>query len=77
MPFARFAPYLFVILWATGFIGAKYGLPHAGPLTFLLVRYLLVIGLMTFIALVTRAPWPRDVRQWFHIGVAGLLIHAV
>jgi drug/metabolite transporter (DMT)-like permease len=77
MSFARLAPYLFVILWATGFIGAKYGLPHAGPLTFLLIRYLLVIALMTGIALVTRAPWPRDARQWFHIGVAGLLIHAV
>lgn len=76
-PFARLAPYLFVVLWATGFIGAKYGLPHAGPLTFLLVRYLLVIALMTVIALATRAPWPRDARQWLHIGVAGLLIHAV
>ena len=35
----RFAPLLFVLLWSTGFIGAKYGLPHAEPLSFLLVRY--------------------------------------
>ena len=73
----RFAPLLFVVLWSTGFIGAKYGLPHAEPLSFLLVRYLLVLSLMTLIALATRAPWPRDGRQWFHIGVAGLLVHAV
>lgn len=73
----RFAPLLFVVLWSTGFIGAKYGLPHAEPLSFLLVRYLLVVSLMTLIALATRAPWPKDGRQWFHIGVAGLLVHAI
>ena len=73
----RFAPLLFVLLWSTGFIGAKYGLPHAEPLSFLLVRYLLVLSLMTLIALATRAPWPRDARQWLHIGVAGLLVHGI
>jgi drug/metabolite transporter (DMT)-like permease len=73
----RAAPQLFVVLWSTGFIGAKYGLPHAEPLSFLLVRYLLVVSLMTLVALATRAPWPKDGRQWFHIGVAGLLVHAI
>lgn len=73
----RFAPLLFVVLWSTGFIGAKYGLPHAEPLSFLLVRYLFVVSLMTLLALAMRAPWPRDAHQWFHIGVAGLLVHAV
>jgi drug/metabolite transporter (DMT)-like permease len=72
----KFAPFLFVFLWSTGFIGAKYGLPHADALSFLLVRYFLVIGLMTVLALVTRAPWPRDPRRWFHIGVSGVLVHA-
>ncbi len=43
---ARFYPALFVFLWSTGFIGAKYGLPYAQPLSFLLLRYLLVIVLM-------------------------------
>ncbi|WP_294987865.1 DMT family transporter [Sulfuritalea sp.] len=76
-PVLRFAPLLFVILWSTGFIGAKYGLPHAEPLSFLLVRYLLVVSLMTVIALAMRAPWPKDGRQWFHIGVSGLLVHAI
>jgi drug/metabolite transporter (DMT)-like permease len=70
-------PLLFVVLWATGFIGAKLGLPHAEPLTFLFIRYLIVIGLMTMLALAMRAPWPRDARHWFHIGVAGLLVHAL
>ncbi|MGE5491041.1 MAG: DMT family transporter [Actinomycetota bacterium] len=73
----RFYPFLFVFLWSTGFIGAKFGLPHAEPLSFLLVRYGFVIALMTAIALASRAPWPREPRQWLHIGVSGILVHAV
>ena len=74
---SRAAPFLFVLLWSTGFIGAKLGLPHAAPLAFLFVRYLLVISLMASLALLWRAPWPRDGRLWFHIGVSGLLVHAL
>lgn len=74
---AKVAPLLFVFLWSTGFLGAKLGLPHAGPLAFLLVRYLLVITLMASVAIMLRAPWPRDGRQWFHIGISGLLVHAL
>ena len=73
----RLYPLLFVFLWSTGFIGAKYGLPHAQPLSFLLTRYLLVIGLMLAIALLTRAPWPAQKRDWLHIGVSGVLVHAI
>ncbi|MBK6908272.1 MAG: DMT family transporter [Rhodocyclaceae bacterium] len=74
---SRLAPFLFVLLWSTGFIGAKLGLPHAAPLTFLLVRYIAVIALMVLIALAMRAPWPREPRQWLHIGVAGFLVHGL
>jgi drug/metabolite transporter (DMT)-like permease len=74
---APFVPLLFVVLWSTGFIGAKYGLPHAEPLTFLLVRYCSVIVLMTGVALATNAPWPKNKREWFHIGVSGILVHAI
>lgn len=73
---ARAAPLLFVLLWSTGFLGAKLGLPHAAPLAFLLVRYLAVLLLMTAIAIFSRASWPLDGRQWFHIGISGLLLHA-
>ena len=73
----RFYPFLFVFLWSTGFIGAKYGLPYAEPLSFLLTRYGFVISLMTVIAFATRAPWPKVPMQWVHIGVSGLLVHAV
>ena len=70
-------PLLFVLLWSTGFLGARLGLPHAPPLTFLALRYVAVLVLMTAIALATRAPWPRGVRAWAHIGLSGLLLHAV
>jgi drug/metabolite transporter (DMT)-like permease len=73
----RLFPLLFVVLWSTGFIGARLGLPHSEPLTFLLWRYLAVIVCMLAVALATRAPWPQSAHAWFHIGVAGLLIHGV
>ena len=72
---AASAPLLFVLLWSTGFIGAKFGLPYAEPLTFLSTRYVLVIALMVLIALATRARWPSDWRQAAHIGVTGILVH--
>jgi drug/metabolite transporter (DMT)-like permease len=74
---ARLYPFLFVFLWSTGFIGAKFGLPYAEPLSFLLTRYGLVIALMTAIAFATRAPWPDTPVQWLHIGISGVLVHAV
>ncbi|WP_206198595.1 DMT family transporter [Zoogloea dura] len=73
----RLYPLLFVLLWSTGFIGAKYGLPYAEPLSFLCARYVLVIALMGVLALATRAPWPKDPRQWLHIALSGVLVHAI
>ncbi|WP_341646832.1 DMT family transporter [Thauera sp. SDU_THAU2] len=73
----RLTPLLFVLLWSTGFIGAKFGLPYAEPLTFLAARYVLVIALMTALALLMRAPWPSSPSEAFHIGVTGLLVHAL
>lgn len=70
-------PLLFVVLWSTGFIGARLGLPHSEPLTFLFVRYLLVVALLVLVALLSKAPWPARRMDWVHIGVAGLLIHGV
>jgi drug/metabolite transporter (DMT)-like permease len=74
---SKFYPLLFVFLWSTGFIGAKYGLPHAEPLTFLALRYAIVIVLMALLAWATKAPWPQNKTHWFHIGISGLLIHAI
>jgi drug/metabolite transporter (DMT)-like permease len=69
------APVLFVALWSTGFVGARYGLPDAEPFTFLLIRLSIAAALLGLIAAVTRAPWPRSRRAWRHAAVAGLLLH--
>ena len=74
---SRLLPLFFVLLWSTGFIGAKYGLPYAEPLTFLVTRYALVIALMTLVALAMRAPWPANAREAAHIAVTGLLLHGI
>lgn len=71
------APALFVILWSTGFIGGRFGLPYAEPLTFLLWRFGLVTLLLLALTLAMRVPWPGSLTQAAHIAVAGVLINAV
>ncbi|MGY0779267.1 DMT family transporter [Azospirillum argentinense] len=73
----RLMPGVFVLLWSTGFIGAKYGLPYAEPLTFLLVRLGLVAAILGLVALVTGAPWPKSWAEAGRIALAGLLVHGV
>jgi drug/metabolite transporter (DMT)-like permease len=70
-------PALFVVLWSTGFIGARLGLPHAEPFTFLSLRYVLAAGLLVLVSLASRAPWPRRLTEVAHFAVAGLLVHGV
>ncbi len=67
-------PVVFVLLWSTGFIGARLGLPHAEPLTFLALRYFAVLLLMLPFTLIVRAPWPATARNARHIAIAGMLI---
>jgi drug/metabolite transporter (DMT)-like permease len=75
--FPQIAPALFVVLWSSGFIGAKFGLPYAEPFTFLLIRLGLVAVVLSIAALVARAPWPKTPRAAAHIAIAGLLVHGV
>jgi drug/metabolite transporter (DMT)-like permease len=70
-------PALFVFLWATGFIGGKFGLPYAEPFTFLGLRFSIVLLLFLAISLIMRAPWPTDWRLIGHIAISGILVHAV
>lgn len=70
-------PVLFVLLWSSGFIGSKLGVPFAEPFTFLTLRYIIVLTILVPIALLTRAPWPQGRRQMAHVAFAGLLIHAL
>jgi len=71
------APALFVVLWSTGFIGAKMGLPYAEPATFLAIRFLLVAIILGGLCWWSDALWPRDWRNVGHILVVGLLVHGI
>lgn len=73
---AQATPALFVVLWSTGFIGARMGAPYSEPMTFLAMRFSLVLALLLPISLMLRAKWPTP-KQAFHAFVTGLLIHGV
>lgn len=67
-------PLLFVVIWSTGFIAAKYGLPYAPPLTFLMLRFAGVLVILLPLVLLMRAPWPLG--RMRHVAIAGVLIQA-
>jgi drug/metabolite transporter (DMT)-like permease len=71
----RATPFAFVVIWASGFVVAKYAAPYAEPLSFLVLRFAGVIVLMLALAVAAGAAWPRG-RQALHIAVAGIGIQA-
>src|SRR3954469_7866068 len=71
---ARAAPAIFVLLWSTGFIGTKYVINNADPLTYLAIRMALVVVLMAVICAVVRPVWPNR-PEIGHSIVAGILVH--
>lgn len=69
-------PAVFVLIWSTGFVVARYAMPHAPPLLFLAARYALsILAFMVWIAW-ARAAWPQGRAQWGHLAVTGVLLHA-
>jgi drug/metabolite transporter (DMT)-like permease len=70
------APALFVLLWSTGFIGARYGMPYIEPLTFLAVRMVFAVVILAAIALAGGAQWPHT-NEVGHSLVAGSLVHGL
>jgi drug/metabolite transporter (DMT)-like permease len=74
----KLAPWIapvFVVIWSTGFIVARYGMPHAEPMTFLFLRFTGVLAFMLPIVFLWKAPWPTR-SQMVHIAIAGLLLQA-
>jgi drug/metabolite transporter (DMT)-like permease len=71
----RAMPVVFVLIWSTGFVVARYGMPHAPPLGFLAVRFgLSALCFAAWIAL-ARVAWPQGREQWLHLAVTGVLLH--
>jgi drug/metabolite transporter (DMT)-like permease len=71
----RAMPVVFVLIWSTGFIVARYGMPYAPPLSFLALRFLLSILCFLPWILLARVAWPRSRAQWLHLAVVGVLMH--
>ena len=71
------APSLFVVLWSTGYISARLGLPYAEAGTFLMMRFALAAIFMVALVVVSRAPLPASFREWVHCVVVGALVHGL
>jgi drug/metabolite transporter (DMT)-like permease len=72
----RAMPLVFVLIWSTGFIVARYGMPFAPPMKFLATRYVLSIACFVLWVLLARVQWPVGRAQWFHLSITGCLMHA-
>ena len=72
----RWLPWVFVLIWSTGFVVARYAMPHSPPLTFLSLRYAISVLCLGVWILLARAEWPREPRQWMHLAASGALMHA-
>ncbi|MBV8851568.1 MAG: DMT family transporter [Methylobacteriaceae bacterium] len=75
--FRRTAPALFVFLWSTGWIVARYSADYADPLTFLSARFACAGAVLLVYALIARAAWPATARDFGHAAFSGVLIHAM
>jgi drug/metabolite transporter (DMT)-like permease len=74
-PLLRAMPWVFVLIWSTGFVVARLGMPHAPPLGFLSLRY--ALSVLCFVAWMrwARVAWPER-SQWPHLAISGVLMHA-
>jgi drug/metabolite transporter (DMT)-like permease len=72
----RAMPAVFVAIWSTGFIVARYGMPQSPPMKFLATRYVLSVICFAAWAMLARAAWPQGRKQVWHLSVTGVLMHA-
>jgi drug/metabolite transporter (DMT)-like permease len=74
-PWIRAMPMIFVGIWSTGFVVARFGMPHAPPLSFLAWRYLLSVAAFGLWVLWSRPAWPQGREQWVWLALVGVLLH--
>jgi len=72
----RAMPVVFVLIWSTGFVVARLGMPNAPPLKFLAVRFALTALCFVAWVLAGRVAWPVSRAQWGHLAVVGILMQA-
>ena len=73
----KLIPWVFVWIWSTGFIAAKYGLPYAEPFTLLSYRFVITLFFLLILIIYKKSPWPKTRLDFFHLLIAGVLIHGV
>ena len=69
-------PAVFVLIWSTGFIVARFGMPHSPPFSFLWFRYAFSVSCFLVWIRWARVRWPQDRSEWFHLSITGILMHA-
>src|SRR3954468_11978704 len=72
----RAMPAVFVLIWSTGFIVARLGMPHSPPMKFLALRYFFSVLCFAAWAFLARVALPASRSQAGHLAVTGILIHA-
>lgn len=73
----RVAPFIFLLFWSGGFAMGKIGLGYTGPMTFLALRYGVIVVVLLPLLLITRPPLPTTPSSWFHLVMVGFLIQGV
>jgi drug/metabolite transporter (DMT)-like permease len=72
----RAMPAVFVLIWSTGFIVARYGMPHAPPFSFLAMRYAFSIFCFSIWIYLAKVKWPQTRQEFLHLSITGILMHA-
>lgn len=73
----KWTPWVFVLIWSSGFVVARYGMPFSPPMKFLALRYALSVFIFALWAFAARAAFPAKPRQWLHLAFMGVLMHGV
>lgn len=72
-----FAPGIFLAMWSTGYVAAKFGLGYIEPMTFLALRFACVVTVMVFLFLILRPPLPRSKAEWMHLAIVGFMLQSL
>ena len=70
-------PLLFILMWSSGYVAGKIAVPYAGPFTLVFIRFSVAAAILLIAAMLLRASWPKNFREFFHIAMVGVLIQAV
>lgn len=73
----RFAPGIFLVMWSTGYVGAKFGLGYIEPMTSLALRFACVVAIMIVLFLILRPPLPKTRAEWGHLVIVGFLLQSM